>query len=368
MLLAGASVLGWVNSPDTDLTSALPLPTKILLLAHGTPVAIGGQLVSIVPLTMTMGMVLLGQPVAAMAARQLAHQQATRDDTGRLWVDGQGLVLRVAGTFALVQALVLLLVGTTVDDAAHAWRAGLGGLVLGALSGVWGASRAIGHDPRRTWPAWLRSVPAAMVSAVGICLAGGAAVIAGTLFLHLDRVAGIHDALQPDLSGTILLVLIQLLYLPNLALWGSAWLLGAGITIGDDSLLNLSVTDAGFLPAIPVLGAIPDAGLSPETTLWWLLVGVAAGVAAAVVVVLARPRARFDETAIVGGLSGVAAGLLLVVLCSLSGGGLGGARLAQLGPVVTDLLVVAPSVLGLSGLVAGLVLGLVRRPVPGPVG
>lgn len=362
LLMAGASLLGWVNAPETELTSALQLATQVLVLAFGAPVVIGGQAVSLTPLTLTLAMVLLGQPVAAMAARQLAQRQATADDTGALWVDGQALVFRVAGTFALVQAATLLFVGMTVDEGANAWQAGLGGLVVGALAGVWGASRAIGHDPRRNWPAWLRAVPEAMGSALLLCVAGGAAVIGSTLFLNQDRVAAIHDTLQPDLAGTILLVVVQLLYLPNLVLWGTAWALGGGITLGDGSLLNLNVTDVGFLPAIPVLGGIPEPGLAPGTTFAWLLVGVAAGILAAVLVVARRPRARFDETAAAGGLSGVAAGLLVVLLCSGSSGGLGAARLSHMGPELLDLLIVAPSILGLSGLLAGLVLGLLRRP------
>lgn len=368
LLVAGAAVVGWLNSPDTELTGALGLATKLLLLAHGTPVTVGSQLVTLVPLTLTTVMLLLGYPVASMAARQLAHQQATTDDTGQLWVDGQSLVFRVAGTFALAQALALLLLGMLVDDGANAWRAGLGGLVVGTISGVWGASRAINHDPRHRWPAWLKAVPIAMGSAALLCLAGGAAVIAGSLFLQQDRVAAIHDALAPDLAATVLLVILQLLYLPNLALWGTAWSLGGGVSLGDGSLLNLNVTDVGFLPAIPVLGGIPEPGLAPETTFWWLGVGVLAGALAAVLVVLRRPRARWDETAVAGGLSGVAAGLLVVLLCSLAGGGLGGNRLARLGPVVADLLVVAPSILGLSGLLTGLVLGLIRKPADQPVG
>lgn len=362
LLMAGASLLGWVNASDASVTSALQLTTQVLLLAFGAPVTIGGQLVTLTPLTLTLALLLLGQPVAAIAARQLAQAQATADDTGQLWVDGQALVFKVAGTFALVQAGTLLLVGMSVDDGAHAWRAALGGLVVGALSGVWGTSRAIGHDPRRNWPGWLRAVPSAMGGALLVCFAGGAAVLGTTLFLHQDRVAAIHDALQPDLAGTILLVLLQLLYLPNLVLWGTAWALGGGITLGDGSLLNLNVTDVGFLPAIPVLGAIPEPGLAPETTFLWLLVGVLAGILAAVLVVARRPRARFDETAAAGGLAGVAAGLLVVVLCSISSGGLGASRLSHLGPELLDLLVVAPSVLGLSGLLAGLVLGLIRQP------
>ncbi len=138
--------------------------------------------------------------------------------------------------------------------------------------------------------------------------------------------------------------------------------LGAGITLGDDSLISMAVTDVGFLPAIPVFGAVGDPGFGGGTLYWWLSVGVVAGLVAALVVGVARRRARFDETALVGGLSGVVAGLLITLLCSLASGGLGEVRLAHVGATTDQLIIVAPALLGLSGLVGGAVLGLLRRP------
>ncbi|NHB85615.1 hypothetical protein G7085_16160 [Tessaracoccus sp. HDW20] len=83
---------------------------------------------------------------------------------------------------------------------------------------------------------------------------------------------------------------------------------------------------------------------------------------AAAVVTLARPRARFDSTALVGALAGVLAGLLVVVACALGSGSLGADRLAVIGARTGPLAVFAPTLLGLSGLTVGLVLGLLRRP------
>lgn len=363
LLVAGATMVGWLSSPETELAPALVLATQVVLLAYGMPVTIAGQLVSLAPLTLTVALVLLGQPAAGMAARQLAGALATSDDTGRLWVDSQSLVLQVAAVFAGVQALAVLALGLLADGGSEAWRGALGGLVVGAVSGIWGASRAVDHDPRRSWPTWLRGLPIAVGSAVLVCLAGGAVVVGASLLLHLDRVAAIQDSLAPDVAGAVLVTLLQLLFLPNLALWGTAWSLGAGITLGDGSLLNLNVSDVGFLPAIPVLGAIPDQGLAPGTTFWWLTVGIVAGALAAFLVVWPRARARFDQTAAVGALAGGLAGLAVAVCCSLAGGGLGSVRLSHLGPLPLDVLVVAPSILGLAGLVTGLALGLLRPPV-----
>ena len=99
-----------------------------------------------------------------------------------------------------------------------------------------------------------------------------------------------------------------------------------------------------------------------------LAVGLLAGALAGAVVTLARPRARFDETALVGGLSGVLAGGLIVVACALGGGSLGSERLAHIGPRVGALAIFAPTLLGLSGLAVGLILGLLRRPQQQPLG
>ena len=97
--------------------------------------------------------------------------------------------------------------------------------------------------------------------------------------------------------------------------------------------------------------------------LTWLLVGVTAGAVSAVIVVSSRPRARMDETALVGGLSGVLTGALAVAACAVANGSLGNQRLASVGARLDTLVVLAPTLLGIAGLVCGAVLG-VLRPVP----
>ncbi len=362
LLMAGAAALGWLTSPASELEAALLLGSDFLLLAHAVPVQVGGQLVSIMPLGLSLMLVVLAYPVAALAAGQAARAQAPSDDTGRMWVDGQAVVARVAGTMALTHGLTVALLAAALEAAGGALAGLLGGVVLGGIAGLWGASRALGFDPRRGWPLWLRSVPSAMAAAVLVCITGGAAALTVTLVVHRDRIATLHEALDPGVAGTVLLVLVQLLYLPNLVLWATSWVLGAGVTLGDESLLSMSITDVGFLPSIPVFGAVGEPGLGGGVLFWWLAVGVAAGLVAAIVVGMARRRARFDETALVGGLSGVVAGLLVTVACSLSSGGLGTERLAHIGATTAQLVIVAPTLLGLSGLVGGAVLGLVRPP------
>jgi hypothetical protein len=70
--------------------------------------------------------------------------------------------------------------------------------------------------------------------------------------------------------------------------------------------------------------------------------------------------------AIVGGCAGVISGLVVVGLAALSGGDLGVLRLVGLGPLLLSLLVLAPAIMGLSGLLAAALAGLhtYRRQCP----
>lgn len=361
LVLAGLTAVGWLTSPDAELSPALRLATQVLVLAHGAPVDLGGQPVSIAPLGLTILLLFLATPLASHAVRQAARHGARPDDTGELWVDGERLMVKVGGTFGATYAAAV--VALSLAMGAGSWRALVGGVVVGGIAGFWGAARGIGYDPTEAWPEWLRAVPRAMGAAL-LTVFAGAVVVAGlAVWSGWGRIREIAAALDGGTSGLILLIALHLLYLPNLVLACASWLLGAGLTVGDGSLITMAISDVGLLPAIPIFGAVPPSGPAPQWMLWWLAVGALAGVAAALLVAMARPRARFDETALVGGLSGTAAGLIIAALCGLGSGALGADRLSHIGARMPELLVFGPTLLGISGVIAGLVLGLIRRPV-----
>jgi Family of unknown function (DUF6350) len=114
------------------------------------------------------------------------------------------------------------------------------------------------------------------------------------------------------------------------------------------------------LPSLPFLGALPAGGAADVAALWWLVSGVTAGAVAAWMVVRHRPIARLDQASLVGGLSGLLAGLIFVCVAWASGGDLGTLRLTDLGPRLEPLLVMAPTTMGLAGMVVGFALGLLR--------
>ena len=353
LLMAGPAALGWLTSPESQLADALGLASRVLLLANGAVTTIGGQPVSIAPLGLTLVLILLGVPVAGLAAR------AAIDETDDL----RGLVLRVGGTYAGTYVVFTTLIAFFVPETS-AIRAFLGSALVGGLSGFWGVTRAVGYNPCERWPVRLRPFPRGIGVAVLICVGTGAALLAAVLILGRDRIAAIADGLGGAGTAGLLLIVIQLVWLPNLVIWAMAWALGAGVTLGEGTLLDMNGTSLGFLPSIPVLGAVPDPGPVSELAWLWLLGGVLAGVLAALVITLNRSSERFYETSLAGGLAGILAGVLLFVLAWCASGGLGTQRLAHVGVGLGSLAITAPCILGLAGLVTGLVVGLARREWP----
>jgi hypothetical protein len=174
-------------------------------------------------------------------------------------------------------------------------------------------------------------------------------------------VTALNQALNTGVAGGIALLLLQLAYAPNALVWSGSYALGAGFTLGGGSVVAPAATTLGILPGLPLLGALPTNGPGSVAELWWLAAGALAGAAAAWVVVRSRRPARFDLTSLVGGLAGGLAAVVFVGLAWATSGDLGTLRLADLGPRLLPLLVLAGSTMGLSGLIAGLVLALVRR-------
>jgi hypothetical protein len=235
--------------------------------------------------------------------------------------------------------------------------------VLAVLFGaaLHGAARALDLDWTRSWPAWSRAVPRAVVAAQLVLLLAGSAVLVTALARHLDRVTSLHDALAPGVAGGIALLAAQLALAPNAVVWATSYALGGGFTLGNGSVVAPAGTDLGVLPGLPLLGALPAPGPGPASALFWLAAGVLAGAVAAWLVVRGRPQARFDETSLVGGAAGLLGGLAFVGLGWATGGDLGTLRLSGLGPLLLPLLVMAVTTLGLSGMVTGLLLGLWQR-------
>jgi hypothetical protein len=82
-------------------------------------------------------------------------------------------------------------------------------------------------------------------------------ILAASLIYHFEIVLNLTRVIEPGIFGGLVLLLGQLLYLPNVAVATLSYISGAGISIGEGSLLSPFSHRIDEIPAIPLLGALP---------------------------------------------------------------------------------------------------------------
>ncbi|CAB4532228.1 unannotated protein [freshwater metagenome] len=89
-------------------------------------------------------------------------------------------------------------------------------------------------------------------------VAGIAMLLFGvSLALHFTIAKNLTTVLQPGWVGGVLLLLIQILYLPNLAIHALSYFLGFGFALGAATHISPTVFTIQQIPAIPILGGLP---------------------------------------------------------------------------------------------------------------
>jgi len=78
-----------------------------------------------------------------------------------------------------------------------------------------------------------------------------------SLALNFTTAKNLTIVIQPGILGGILLVLLQVLYLPNLFFATLSYLLGVGFSLGRETYISPFVFELREIPAIPVLAALP---------------------------------------------------------------------------------------------------------------
>jgi hypothetical protein len=365
----GAAAAGWIivaapvvvaslTGPQRSVAGGLKLSTEFWLLGHGAGAVIGATTITLMPLGLTAILLLILSGLSGVAARQavLAHESddLPLETRQRLLVR---LVLSFTGTYVSSVGIAAFLLTTPVQVA----KSLVGAAILAGLASLVSVAKVVGWDAMRTWPSWAKRVPMAAGAGVATVVVGGSVALLAALYQGRGRITELSTSLGADPAGGLVLMLGEIAYLPNLVLWGASWVIGAGISLGDGSVISPTMTQLGLLPAVPVFGAVPTEPSGRWTLVAWLLVGVAAGIMAAWTAVAPRRRARFDETSLIGGLSGVVAGLAVTVVAVVSRGNLGMSRLVGMGPRPFELFATSCSLLGISGMAAGLVIGLLSR-------
>lgn len=354
----------WISSPypDSGPGGALRAAAGVWLLAHGAglvrPDTLSGvpAPVGMVPLLLAMGPVWL----AHRAARDAAEPQEELDEGAR---DGSAGPSRAGALCAVTAGYLLVVAGAAAyarggplyaDPDTLAFPVAL--VVAGAAAaGVWtAAGRPFGPAPswsplavqeavartlfRRRAEAAFRSAAAGLT----VLLGGGALLVAVALGRNAGATQDAFLGLAGDWSGRIAVLLLAAALVPNAALWGAAYGLGPGFSLGTGATATpLGLDGTPALPRFPLLAAVPDQGPGALPNWAALAVPVAAALAVAWFAVRRAapadaPRARAwspRETVLVTLLAALACGAGTALLTAVAGGPIGSGALSAFGPV-----------------------------------
>ena len=152
-------------------------------------------------------------------------------------------------------------------------------------------------------------------------------LVVAQVFTHFPAVKNISDLYGLSLGAGILIWLAQLLYLPTVQTWALAWILGPGFQQGTGTIRSMTEIKTGPIPAVPILGALPD-----QTPGYWVLALIVAG-SLVVGYGLYTSMARVDffshiASFLVGALSFT---VLTAWFCFLASGSLGAGRMSAWG-------------------------------------
>ncbi|MFI1246055.1 DUF6350 family protein [Streptomyces anulatus] len=346
----------WISSPypDSGPGGVLRAAAGVWLLAHGAglvrPDTLSGvpAPVSLVPLLLVLGPVWL----AHRAARDAAEPEEGRPRPSR------------AGAFCAVTAGYLLVVAGAVacarggslrpDPDTLVFPVAL--VVAGATAaGVWtAAGRPFGPLP--SWSPLVlqeaiartlfrdRAEAACRSAAAGVTvlLGGGALLVAVALGRNAGAAQDAFLGLAGDWPGRFAVLLLAASLVPNAALWGAAYGLGPGFSLGTGATATpLGLDGTPAVPHFPLLAAVPDQGPGSLLNGAALVVPVAA--ALAVAWFTARRAAPADapraqawstrETVRVTLLAALGCAAGTALLTAVAGGPLGTGALREFGPV-----------------------------------
>lgn len=203
-------------------------------------------------------------------------------------------------------------------------------IMIPLIAAVWEVARASKNlELRFELPRWV---------SVGVRTgwrASWALAVYGGLFLLLSvtqswsQIRGIDQLLlSTSAVDSIMIVIAQLLFIPNAIVWALSWLSGPGFYLGSDALHSPTSAPVGPIPAIPLFGATPASAPGKWVVLALIVFGVALGV---------YLRLRKGSESLLDDLyqGGIAAVVIAAVYLAISLGSalvLGNGRLAFLGP------------------------------------
>lgn len=325
----------WIAGRPGSVAAVARVAGAAWLLGHGIPVGIAG---------LTIGLPALALTAIILWRLSKAGANTIRAIGGRDIPAVRAATLSVLIGYTLVTTLVAFLVSgsgfavTPWRAAAHAAVLALIGAALGALSES-GCGTGLWHRIPVWWRRGLRTGALAIVATVaaGALLAGVAIAVRGS---------SVAETVSVYHGGALGLAVLSLVYIPTLAIWATAYLLGPGFAVGDGTQVSVMEVVLGPLPQFPLFAATPAEPLDWWGTALWgvpLAIGSVQGVLLALRSVdIALPRLIYATI-----VSGVTAGAIMAALSYAASGPLGQHHLAVMGPRVL------PTALTAAGVIAG---------------
>ena len=339
LLVLVPTVIAWLIEPLATGTAwdAVGTGAALWLLTAGAHLLTGQVTLSLVPL-LGLGLLVV---VARLGAREAMVDVST---DGEHWCGllPRSLVAALVAwwsTYAVVVAAAVAL--TTLGPFRVVVLSLLVPAVLVPVAGMGLALRSVVlDDPEVVGPRLgLARVPDAVRRGVRAGLWGAAAllgvglvVVLALVALAWGEVSTISEQVGAAAFGEVVLLIAQVMALPNLALWAVSFVAGPGFQVVDGSSVTWAGAESGLLPMVPVLAALPQPGpfawFAAVSSLGVVVVGgLVARRALAEVARLSRLRTKLAVAASACLTTALALGALDV----LAGGSVGQFRLSSVG-------------------------------------
>lgn len=253
---------------DMEFSSVAAMSAHLWLLIHGVPLDLAAAFgasagtMTLVPL----GLSILPLLLCYRSGRRLA----------RASYEGEFLIPVLSGsvTYALISSAMYGWASPHLQplQALNAALVPLGIVVAGLMWGGYrearSLSRMVGVDTAEQisqmsqYSRWAGSYAWAVVRAAVVAfvaLVGLGAVLLGIgILAGWSQIVATYQELHAGAVGDTAVTLLQLGFLPNLVIYAIAWSTGAGFSFGAGTSVGLTSSDAGTLPMLPILGAVPE--------------------------------------------------------------------------------------------------------------
>jgi hypothetical protein len=367
-------ILAWVSLPGFTTTplELWHVSVQVWALGHGVPLDVSldassavltGELasfsLSLAPFLFAIVTALLGR----RAGRRLTESADA------------SLIVGLLVAFVAVLAALALLSGrtSTVDfDVASGTVRILAPFVAGLIAGwkPWQGNRISRNPLGSVLDRW-RDVIDVAGRIAGSTIAGVVAiatvVLAVLVVLGYATVVSLYESLHTGILGGFVLTAAQMAFIPVAVVWMVSWIAGPGFAIGSGAVVSPFATTVGAVPAIPLLGIIP------ESTVVGGWVTIIPGLFALIAAVRFSSRvdtqdrvfnpasaADMGRVALTAAAGALAVGLAVIVVGSYASGSAGAGRFTLVGidPVLVALVLAGGVFVGsLIGLIAGKIVG-----------